>query len=263
MKKMYGIIVQARMNSSRFYGKVIKKIEGRTSLSYLFERLKTVESTPRIILATTVNKLDNIIVKEAQRHQITCFRGSENNVLDRYYQAAVKFNIDPIIRITADCPLILPDLIDKSYRSFLKKKPDYLGYLLPYPEGLADISVISFSALKIAWQQARKPSEKEHVVTFLLNRPNRFRLVHLKVKSDINHLRFTVDEKCDFPVVKHIIKSLYGKPKRIFGLEEIEDFACKHPEITNINIHVPRNEGYKKSLMEDKKWERENVVRTK
>lgn len=254
MKKV-GAIIQARMSSTRLPGKVMKKVNGRSLLTYLSERLQAASSLKAIVVATSTSKKDDIIAEECRNLGVSCFRGSEQDVLDRFYQAAVKYDIDPIVRITADCPLLLPDLIDRAYSAFLEKEADYLGYLLPYPEGLADISVFPFFALKIAWQEACKPSEREHVVPFLFTRPERFNVIRLEVKSNLNHLRFTVDEKLDLQVVGYIINALYGKPKKIFGLKEIEKFANEHPEIVSINMHIPRNEGYQKSILEDKKWE--------
>lgn len=248
-------IVQARMGSSRLPGKVMKKVLGKPMVGYVLERVLSSKAVDKVVLATSTNPENEEMCEYVKNIGIDVFRGSEDDVLDRFYQASLIYKPDTIVRITADCPLILPELINKACDEFFKKKPDYLGYLLPYPEGLADIAVLSFSALATAWREAQKPSEREHVVTFLINRPDRFDVIRLPVDSSVNHLRFTVDESRDFIVVKDIIERLYEKSFKKFGLKEIEDFSCKYPEIMKINAYIQRNEGYLKSLLKDKKKE--------
>lgn len=249
-----GAIVQARMRSTRLPGKVIKEVNSRSLLSYLVERLESVSMLDEIIVATSDQSQDDLIVAECEKLKVVCYRGSEDDVLDRFYKTAVSHGINPIVRITGDCPLILPELIDQACRRFLQEKIDYLNHAFPYPDGLADISVISFAALEIAWKEAKLPSEREHVVPFLYNHPERFKFLQLKVETILSKYRFTVDNPVDFDVVKHIIENLYKKPRRIFGLPELERYVKNYPEMVQMNITTIRNEGYQKSLQVDEQW---------
>jgi len=260
---MIGAIIQARMGSLRLPGKVLRKVNGKTLLFYLIERLRASRLLDTIIVATSRQSNNDAIEEECRLIKVPCYRGSEQDVLDRFYNAALKHKIGIIVRITGDCPMVMPGLVDRACRYYLKNKPDYLGHVLPYPEGLADMSIVSFDALKTAWLEARKPSEREHVVTFLFNNPERFKVVRIKVNSRLNNYRFTVDEEKDYRVVKHIINELYNKPKKIFGFQEIEKYVKAHPDIMRINMHIQRNEGYKKALEADRVWEKSLPVRTK
>jgi len=246
-------LVQARMSSTRLPGKVMKKVLVKPLIGYLLERLTYAKKIDKIIVATSRKKENDEMCDYVRSIGFKVYRGSENDVLNRFYYISREYNPDGIVRITADCPLILPVLIDRACDSFLKKRPDYLGYRLPYPEGLADISVCSFKALETAWNEAKLPSEREHVVTYLFNNPQRFKIARLKIESSINDYRYTVDENLDFEVVKKIIEDLY-QPGKFFGLKEIEKYSKEHPEIVNLNKHITRNEGYQKSLMEDEKF---------
>jgi len=250
--KKIGIIIQARMGSSRLPGKVLKQVSGKSLLEYLFDRLAQAKKCKTIILATTINPEDDKLCDKAEAYGIPVYRGSEDDVLDRYYQAAKQYNLDPVIRITADCPLILPELIDMACVAFYNENiPDYLGFKLPYPEGLADIAVFPFSALEKAWNGAEKMSEREHVTKFLINRPDRFRLVRLDVNSVINEFRYTIDEDLDYEVVKQIIEDFH--PANDFNLKDLEEYSLNHPEVVNRNKHIMRNEGYYISLQKDGK----------
>jgi len=252
--KKIGALIQARMGSTRLPGKVMAKVKGKPLLYYLIERLRVVERLDTIVVTTTTQEKDDAIVDECKSLNVPFFRGSEKNVLNRFFLAAKKYGVDIIVRITADCPLIMPDLIDRACKEFFRlKMPDYLGYSLPYPEGLADISIFPFSSLQVGMNEAELPSDKEHVIVYVKNRPERFRVVKLGIRSFINKYRYTVDEDLDFKVVKKIIEDLY-EPGKIITLKEIEEYSRNHPEVVNINKHITRNEGYAISLDEDKTY---------
>ena len=247
--------IQARMSSSRLPGKVMKKALGRPLLFYLCERLKTCHMLDQIVITTSAAPDDDIIERECKEMGFECFRGSLDFVLDRFYRAAVEYKADIIVRITADCPLLMPDLVDRQVMTFLKDGPyDYLGYQIPYPEGLADVSIMPFETLKYSWEHAEKPSEKEHPPLYVINRPHEFKLRRLVIDSPINDLRFTVDEPMDLEVITKLLEELY-QPGKTISLWDIEVYSFRHPEIVDLNKNITRNEGLLKSLKQDKNWE--------
>ena len=245
-------ISQARIGSTRLPKKVLKKIEGKTILEHIVNRVKAAKNLDDIVVATTVNKEDMQIVKLCAKLGISVFCGSEDDVLDRYYQAARLFKAEHIVRITSDCPLIDPQVIDKVIEIYFQKKADYASNTMieTYPDGL-DTEVFSFKTLKIAWENAKLTSEREHVTPYIRKNPNIFKLVNLKCNSDLKNKRWTIDEPKDFEFVKIIYKNLYSEDS-LFGMKKILNFLKKHPEIEEINKNIIRNEGYIKSLKEDR-----------
>lgn len=209
---MIGAIVQARMGSTRLPGKVLMKISGRPILMHIMERLKRVKLLKTIIIATTSRALDKPIVKIAEDAQVKIFTGSEKDVLDRYYQAAKKYKLDAIIRITADCPLIDPQIIGQLVKYYLKNQAcfDYLSLPKNYPEGI-DAEVFSFPALRKAWQEAKLPYEREHVTPYIYGHPEIFRLGRIPplLKGDFSQIHLSVDAESDLRFVRGIYKKLY------------------------------------------------------
>ena len=245
-------IIQARISSTRLPGKVLKKVEGKTVLEHVIDRAKAVKNINDVVVATTVKKEDLEIVKLCANLGISVFCGSEDDVLDRYYQVARLFKSNHIVRITSDCPLIDPLIIDKVIGLYFKKEADYATNTMPetYPDGL-DTEVFSFKTLKIAWENAKFTSEREHVTPYIRKNPNIFKLVNLKCNSDLKNKRWTIDEPKDFEFIKIIYKNLYHK-NALFGMKAILNFLKKYPEIEEINKNIIRNEGYLKSLKKDK-----------
>jgi len=245
-------ISQARIGSTRLPKKVLKKIEGKTILEHMIDRVRVAKNLDDIVVATTVKKEDLQIVKLCAKLGISVFCGSEDDVLDRYYQAARLFKAEHIIRITSDCPLIDPQVIDKVIELYFKENADYATNTMPetFPDGL-DTEVFSFNTLKIAWENAKLSSEREHVTPYIRENPNIFKLVNLKSNIDLNDKRWTIDEPKDFEFAKIIYKNLYSEDS-LFGMKKILDFLKKHPEIEKINKNIIRNEGYLKSLKEDR-----------
>ena len=248
------IIVQARMGSTRLPGKVLKKVCGKTLLELQNERIQMVAGIDRIVIATTVAAGDDEIVQVCTKNGIDCFRGSENDVLDRYYQAACNLGCKPedtILRITADCPLIDPQVVTSVLQLYDEAGADYASNTDPptYPDGL-DVEVFSFAVLARTWQEAALPSEREHVTPYIRNRPELFTQVNLKNDIDLSNLRWTVDNPEDFELVRLIYENLYIL-KRDFLMRDILELLDKNPHYKNINNSFRRNEGYQKSLLED------------
>lgn len=230
------IIVQARMASTRLPGKVLKPVLGRPLLSYLIERLKRVRKADQVVIATTTNPLDEAIVAFCQNANIPYFRGSETDVLSRYFHAAQAFKADTIVRITSDCPLIDPATVDQMIA--LKQDEDYVSNTLvkTFPRGM-DTEVFSFQALQAAHNEAKLPSEREHVTPFIYHHPERFRLLNVPYTSNQSHHRWTVDTPEDLTLVTKIIEALYPSDPA-FNLENMLELLNQHPDWPQINAHV-------------------------
>ncbi len=213
-----GIIVQARMGSTRLPGKVLKKILGRSLLDLQIERLKRCRKASSIILATSTLKQDDPIAEEARRLQVNCFRGSELDLLDRYFQAASEHKLDWVVRVTADCPVIDPEILDEVIEVALSDQYDSLSLAaLPggrafrtYPHGL-DFQIFRMSALSQAHQEAKLPEEREHVGIYLERNPEKFRVYCHSLKEFRGLFRVTVDYPEDFERIQKIYEALYPK----------------------------------------------------
>ena len=192
------------------------------------------------------------IVKILSRKRISVFCGSAVDVLDRYYQAARLFNIEHIVRITADCPVVDPAVIDKVVGRYFRSKADYCTNALSetFPDGL-DVEVFSFGVLETTWRKAKLPSEREHVTPYMRKNKRLFKIVSCKSRKNLGHHRWTIDEKSDYEFLQKLYQNLYKK-KPFFGMEEIIHFLAKHPKVESINRGIMRNEGYMKSLKQDK-----------
>ncbi|TFH46832.1 MAG: acylneuraminate cytidylyltransferase [ANME-2 cluster archaeon] len=251
MKKVVAII-QARMGSTRLPGKVMTEIAGKPMLYHVINRVMHAKELDDVVIATTNLKEDSQILDIAPEMGVRSYAGSENDVLDRYYQAAIISEADVIVRITADCPLADPIVIDKVVRYFLINDFDYVGTsIIPtYPDGI-DVEVFSFTSLKKAWSEAKLSSEREHVTPYIWKNPNIFRIGNLKNYTNISYMRWSVDEQCDIKFVREIYYKLYNEGE-MFYMEDILNLLKKHPELMDINNGIIRNEGYLKSLKEDK-----------
>lgn len=232
------IIVQARMGASRLPGKPLKKSLGKTLLSYLLERLKRCKEASSIIVATTQSAKDQAIEKAALKEGVLVYRGSEEDVLTRYLEAAKQVGADVICRITADCPLIDPKLLDEMIR-FFKASPkiDYLSNTMTrtFPRGM-DIEIFTTKALKKA-AIAANCDEKEHVTLYLYRHPKQFRLKNFCYSEDNSDLRWTVDTVDDLKAIRKILQLLYRKNPK-FSLHDLLKLAKAHPEIAKLNAHV-------------------------
>ena len=244
-------IIQARMSSTRLPGKVLMKVMGRPLLSYQIERLCFSKRINEIIIATTTNKEDDAIAELAQKEGLKVFRGSEDDVLDRYYQASKVYNAEHIMRLTGDCPLIDPNICDRIIKVYFNSGADYVHTGESFAEGL-DCGIISFKALSGAWHTAKLNSEREHVTLYIKNHPEKFDSITVENETDDRNYRITIDEQNDFFVVKAISENLYKGTKNHFTIEEIKSFLDNNPEIYMLNANIIRNEGLLKSLLEDK-----------
>lgn len=248
-------IIQARMGSTRLPGKVAKLILGKPMLAHQIERVKQTKLVDKIIIATSDKKEDDIIEKIAVECGIDCFRGSEKDVLDRFYKAAKESTADVVIRLTGDCPLSDPVVIDEVVNYFLENQVDVSGKPSNYPEGL-DTEVLSFSALERAWREAKKPSEREHVTPYIINHPEIFKIKNKEIgwlyngKKDVFSYHWSVDEPQDFEFVSKIFEELYPKNK-LFLMNDVLRFLENKPELFSINKGLTGYEGYQKSLKED------------
>ncbi len=238
MKKL--IIVQARMTSTRLPGKVMEIVCDKPLLEHLINRLKTIRSADQIVIATTVNETDNQIVSLCKKLDTLYYRGSEEDVLGRYYEAAVEYGGDVIIRITSDCPVIDPDVVGYLIDFYMKnlKKYDYVTNTLKrtYPRGM-DVEIVSFKALKEAHFNTYDPFDREHVTTFIRNRSTQYRLHNIKHSSDFSHYRLTVDTSEDLELIRRIFESLYVENPE-FTMKDIHSKMAANPEWIKINSHV-------------------------
>tara|TARA_B100000315_G_C14488663_1_gene546462 strand:+ start:167 stop:904 length:738 start_codon:yes stop_codon:yes gene_type:complete len=233
-------IIQARMGSTRLTGKVLKDISGKPMLWHIINRLRFSKLINKIVVATSVNKKDDAIEALCRKNKIDFYRGSEEDVLDRYYQAAILYKADYVVRITADCPLIDPQVVDKVISGCLKKKNIFDGasnaVRRTFPRGL-DTEVFPFSILKTLWTQVKESSQREHVTIFMYENPNLFKLYSVEQERNMSHLRWTVDEEKDLKLVKEIYNKLYKK-KTVFSTEDIMRLLERNPYICDINKDV-------------------------
>ncbi|MDH5716653.1 MAG: glycosyltransferase family protein [Spirochaetia bacterium] len=244
-------ILQARVSSTRLPGKVLKEIIGKSMIQLEIERILKSKRIDKLILATSIDKSDDPLKKLCDKINIECFRGSLNDVLDRFYQAAKKYSTEHIVRLTGDCPLIDPEIIDEVIDFYINGNYDYAANALEptYPDGL-DVEIFKFSVLKNAWKSAKLSSEREHVTSYFNRQPKKFKIGHFKNKQDLSFLRWTVDEPKDFELVTAVYEDLYGINSN-FNTSDILQFLEKNSKWKNYNIEYKRNEGYQKSIKED------------
>jgi spore coat polysaccharide biosynthesis protein SpsF len=246
------LVTQARSGSTRLPGKVLKEINGKSLLQIHLERLKKCKSVSEIIVATTTNIEDEIIFNKTIKWGFNAYRGSETDVLDRFYQAVKDKKADWIVRVTSDCPLIDPLLVDNVIDFVQASNTDYGANILieNYPDG-QDIEVFKLSALEASWQSAKLPSEREHVTPYIRNNSNfkgghLFSSINYPCEFDFSKIRMTVDESKDFELISIIVNDL-GTNKTWL---EYANYIIKN-DLVKINDSVIRNEGLLKSLKND------------
>lgn len=234
-------LVQARMGSTRLPNKVMKPIDGIPMIELLLSRLSKARELDKIVVATSVDERNQPLVDHVQKLGYSCEQGSENDVLDRFVQAARKHQADVVVRITGDCPLVDPELVDEVIRRFKSSGVDYFSNISPptYPDGL-DIEVCTFRALEQTSRETDKPFDREHVTPYL-REPGRFNTAAMRYSQDLSTLRWTVDEPADFAVIEKIFQ--YFLPRTDFAWSEVLNLQQQQPEIFNINQHLTRNEG--------------------
>ncbi|MFA5317868.1 MAG: glycosyltransferase family protein [Patescibacteria group bacterium] len=247
-------IIQARYGSTRLPGKVLKKVDGLTLLEYEIIRVKQAKKIDKIVIATTKNKSDKKIEELCQRIKIDCFCGSENDVLDRYYQCSLEYpEYKNVIRITGDCPLIDPVIIDKVISFFTKRKLDYTSNieLDTFPDGM-DVEIFKKDILIETAKRAKLPSEREHV-TYYIRKNKKYKKGNLTACNNWSHFRLTVDEPIDFEVIKFLIKN----SKITDGYLDYISLLTKNPKVMLSNINIIRNEWKLKALKEDGEFKKQ------
>jgi spore coat polysaccharide biosynthesis protein SpsF (cytidylyltransferase family) len=231
-------IIQARLGSTRFKNKIFQEINGKKIIEIIYKRVCKSKKIDKVIIATTNNKIDDKLVVFLKKKKIVFFRGSEKNVLDRYYRASLKFKGNNIIRITSDCPLISHDFIDDHIKIFQKKKLDVISsYLLKsFPIGIS-LSVCKFKILETAWKKAKSNYDKEHVMPFV------YKMKNIKIKktkntffSSKNKPRLTIDYPADLVTIKNVFKHFY--PKVYFSWKDIMKLYHKNKKLFLSNEYI-------------------------
>lgn len=235
-------LVQARVGSTRLPGKILKEICGKTILYHEIDRLKKCKEIDEIVIATTDKEDDDKIVNEAKKLSVKYFRGSENDVLSRFYYSAKENNADIIVRVTSDCPCIDFEILDKMLIYFKdkykEKQVDYLSNTIKrtYPRGY-DIEIFTFSALEKSYINAKKEYEREHVTPYIYDKTNNFLKLSFENKEDYSEYRVTLDTIEDFIVIKNIFENLYYK-NPYFKLNDVVQYLNNNLHIVDINKHI-------------------------
>ena len=238
------------MGSTRFPGKTLKEIRGKPILEYVISRASLAKKINTVVVATTAEKEDDAIEEFCKKIGVHCFRGSTLDVLDRFYKCSMEYpDNDVIVRVTADCPLIDPKVIDKVISKFEEGEVDYASNVLKetYPDGM-DVEVFTRKALEESAREAKLKSEREHVTLYIRNNP-KYKKVNVEDDPDFSKFRLTVDDSRDFEVVSFLIEKYGGE----LGYKDYCKDLLEHPEILSKNANIERNEGLKKSLNRDKK----------
>lgn len=245
-------VLQARMSSRRLPGKVLMPLQGRPMLARQIERLQRCPSM-RLMVATSDHPGDDAIVSLCHELGVDCHRGSLDDVLDRVHGAASRFAAEHVVRLTGDCPLTDPDLVEITIEHHLKNACDYTSNVLErtYPDGL-DVEVIRFAALDVAWREAVLPSHREHVTPFIYQRPERFKLGSVRDDRDRSALRWVVDESADLEFVSRVYAALYPDDPR-FGSEAIHALLSREPTLSELNRGIDPDVGWRRSRADDRR----------
>jgi len=236
-------IIQARMASSRLPGKVLLDLAGEPVLSRVYSRSNRANTLGHVLVATSSSGEDDAIAEFCANHAIDVFRGHPTDVLDRVYRAARLHDAHTVVRITADCPVIDPELIDETVRCFLQADPpvDFTANRLPgartYPVGL-DTEVCSIEALEQAWRQADQPYQREHVMPYLYEQPGRFSILVMDADADYSHLRWTLDTVEDLSLLRRIYQHFDGRDD--FSWRDVLELVKCEPELALLNAGVPQ-----------------------
>ncbi|MEC4673635.1 MAG: glycosyltransferase family protein [Nitrospirota bacterium] len=242
-------IIQARMGSTRLPGKSLYPLIGKPVLWHVVDRLRFCRCLQSVVVATTTEIEDDAIEQWCCENWVQCYRGSALDVLDRYYQAALFYQADAIVRITADCPAIDPFVVDELVQGFMDGGYDVYGLGGEFPDGL-DCEVFSFRMLELAWSQARLASEREHVTPYLYKQKEHCHIGHLAKFQGLQHHRWTLDEPADLQLLQAVFHHLYQEDTP-FATQDILTLLDQHPDLYQINRGITRNEGYLRSIQND------------
>ncbi|WP_102692921.1 cytidylyltransferase domain-containing protein [Rummeliibacillus pycnus] len=231
-------IIQARMGSTRLPGKILKEVNGKPLLLHQINRLKHSKLIDQLVIATTIEKQDDLIEDFCKKYNVSFFRGSENDVLARYYEASEQFGGDVIVRLTSDCPIIDPDIVDKTIQYYLENQFNYVSNTIErtYPRGL-DTEVFSKKTLDVAYHEATLPRDREHVTAYIYTHPEQFSVGSFKENVDYSKYRWTVDTKEDLQLVQNILKRFNGREDD-FTFEEAILLMKENPKWFEINSHI-------------------------
>lgn len=242
-------IVQARCSSSRLPGKVLKELAGRPMILQELTRLGRSKKIDRIVLATSTEESDSPLADVLSDSPVDVFRGNLDDVLDRYYQCARKYQPSHVVRITGDCPMIDWRIVDSVITQHIESGNDYTATNENFPDGL-DTEVMRFSALEKVWAEAKLKSEREHVTLYIRNNKEKFKIGYLACRHNLSAMRWTVDEQRDFDFVQKVYEELYPQSND-FSTGDVLNILKIKPELLKINSGIVRNEGLLKSLAED------------
>lgn len=246
-------IIQARMSSRRLPGKVMEMILGKPMIERLMERVLRSSCVDKWVIATSLESSDNILANYSNEMGWNVFRGSQDDVVDRMYRCAKSYSAKHIARITADCPLLDPIIVDLGTKLYLTSAVDYLANdygVTSFPDGM-DFEIFSMNALERVWNEAVLPSDREHVVSYI-RRNNSFKKKNLLCDKDLSIHRLTVDEPIDLVKARKIFEALYFSNK-CFSVWDIVEYLEKNQFVRDLNRHIARNEGYLYALKSKKK----------
>lgn len=255
-KKNIAAIIQARMSSTRLPGKVLMEVASRPLLDYMVERVSESKYINKVIIATTVSEKDEPIVEWCERSKVAFYRGSQEDVLARYYQTAKEYDVSTIVRVTSDCPLIDARIIDKTVGYFIDHPEiDFSSSTTPlpclYPDGM-DVDVFDMELLEKTHLESKFPSEREHV-TFYMWKTGKFKVKRVDPDQDLSKYRFCIDYPQDFELMKEVLTKLYPNNPR-FSMSELIDFMEKNPELLELQKGIARNAGWQRAFDKDRQY---------
>jgi len=237
------------MGSTRLSGKVLMKLQGREVLGHVIDRVKASHVGQPIVL-TTLAVNDIPIVRFCAEQDVLVFCGSENDVLDRFWQAAKLLDLDHIVRITADCPILDPEVLAHVVKMHVESGADYTSNVImeTFPDGL-DCEIFTKASLEKAWNESQLASEREHVTPYIRKNPLLFKQHSVESKENFSQMRWTLDTDADFQFLTKLFEGL--GTKALFGMEQVLVYLRAHPDVGAINGSIVRNEGYAKSIRDD------------
>ncbi|MCL6601299.1 MAG: glycosyltransferase family protein [Paenibacillus sp.] len=243
-------IIQARMESTRLPGKIMKEVGSKPLLEYQIEQVRRSKTIDHIVIATTTKDAEQPIIDLCKRMSVDYYRGSEEDVLSRYYQAACYYGAEIVVRLTSDCPLLDPAVIDKVITVFLSnsERYDYVSNTIErtYPRGY-DVEVFSMRVLEQAYKDASYAAEREHVTSYLYQHPEVFRVGQVKQTTDLSSYRLTVDTDEDFELIARLITALCEKKISRFTLDDVVSILQEYPEWVLINAHIEQKKVHRRS----------------
>ena len=247
----YLVLIQARMGSSRLPSKVMKNICGKPDIEWVVERVRRSQYIDEVMVITSIDKNNLPLISKCVDMEIRVFVGSEDDVLDRYYQCARLIKPEYVVRITADCPMYDWNILDDMLRS-IDPESDYMKISgEDFPDGL-DTEIIKFNALERSWKEAKLSSEREHVTQYARKHPEIFKIQEYVFPiSDTGHYRWTLDEDADYEMICKVYEYFISIDKEDFTTTDVIDYLNQHPEVETINSNIGRNEGLAKSIRED------------